>query len=109
MDNNLQMFEFESRKVRIVWEDKEPVFAAKDIVEGVGAVWNGEQAISHIPDEWKILRLNLTISGEKETWFLKEQGVYFYLARCDKPAARSFRKKIAGEVLPFIRGKKAQI
>jgi anti-repressor protein len=34
---------------------------------------------------------------------LFEQGVYFYLARCDKPAALPFQKKIAGEILPSIR------
>jgi anti-repressor protein len=34
---------------------------------------------------------------------LFEQGVYFYLARCDKPAALPFQRKIAGEILPSIR------
>ncbi|MDR3331099.1 MAG: hypothetical protein LBT08_00580 [Synergistaceae bacterium] len=34
---------------------------------------------------------------------LFEQGVYFYLARCDKPTALPFQKKIAGEILPSIR------
>jgi hypothetical protein len=44
-------------------------------------------AIAHVPDEWKLLRQNLTSFGEKNTWYLKEQGVYFYLARSNKPAA----------------------
>jgi anti-repressor protein len=34
---------------------------------------------------------------------LFEQGVYFYLSRCDKPSALSFQKKVAGEILPSIR------
>jgi anti-repressor protein len=34
---------------------------------------------------------------------LFEQGVYFYLSRCDKPSASSFQKKAAGEILPSIR------
>jgi phage antirepressor YoqD-like protein len=45
----------------------------------------------------------MTIKGEKETWALREQGAYFYLARSDKPAALPFQKKIAGEILPSIR------
>jgi prophage antirepressor-like protein len=100
---NVQVFDFESREVRIFTNDDEFEFVAKDIVEGVGAIWNGKRAIAHVPNEWKVVRFNLTTSGERETWFLKEQGVYFYLARSNKPAALPFQKKIAGEIMPSIR------
>jgi anti-repressor protein len=36
-------------------------------------------------------------------WVLTEQGLYFFLARSDKPLALPFQKWIAGEVIPSIR------
>jgi phage antirepressor YoqD-like protein len=39
----------------------------------------------------------------QEMQTLSEQGVYFYLARSDMPAALPFQRKIAGEILPSIR------
>jgi anti-repressor protein len=104
MENNaLQIFDFEGKQVRFVIDKGTPLFTAKDVVEGVGSVWNGEAAISHVPEEWKVLRLNLTTFGEKETWYLLEQGIYFYLSRSNKAAALPFQKKVAGEILPSIR------
>ncbi len=32
-----------------------------------------------------------------------EQGLYFFLARSDKPGALPFQKKVAGEIIPSIR------
>jgi len=34
---------------------------------------------------------------------LAEQGLYFFIARSDKPLARPFQKWVAGDVLPAIR------
>lgn len=101
--NSLQIFDFEQKQVRIVNINGEPCFVAKDVVEGIGAIWNGESAIQHVPEEWKLLRSNLTSFGEKEMWCLTEQGLYFYLARSNKPAALPFQKKVAGEIMPSIR------
>jgi len=80
-----------------------PAFVAKDVVEGVGNIWNGASRIAHVPEEWRGATSVTTPSGVQEMLVLFEQGVYFYLARCDKPAALPFQKKIAGEILPSIR------
>jgi prophage antirepressor-like protein len=101
--NDLTVFSYRDRPVRTIMVDGEPWWVAKDVVEAVGAVWKGGQAIIHIPDEWKVPRLNVTTFGEKETWFISEQGLYFYLMRSDKDAALPFQKWLAGEVLPSIR------
>ena len=103
MDDKLQVFEFENRKVRIVLVDGEPMFICKDIVEGIGAIWNGEQNIRHVPEEWKGVISVMTPGGEQKMTAFSEQGLYFYLARSDKPSALSFQKRIAGEILPSIR------
>ena len=97
MDNKLQVFEFENRKVRIVLVDGEPMFICKDIVEGIGAIWNGEQNIRHVPEEWKGVISVMTPGGEQKMTAFSEQGLYFYLARSDKPSALLFQKQIADQ------------
>jgi anti-repressor protein len=103
MEKGLQIFEFENKKVRIVDVNGVPAFVAKDVVEGVGAVWEGSKSTKHIPEEWKGVYPVYTPGGTQEMQVLFEQGVYFYLARSDKPAAIPFQKVIAGEILPSIR------
>jgi anti-repressor protein len=99
----LKVFDFDGRQVRIILMEGEPCFVAKDVVEGIGAVWNGEQNIRHVPSEWKRVISVMTPGGEQKMTAFSEQGLYFYLARSDKPAALPFQKHIAGEILPSIR------
>jgi anti-repressor protein len=103
MNNSLQVFEFEDRKVRVIEKSGEVRFVAKDIVEGVGAVWKASDSTRHIPEDWKGVHSVWTPGGMQEMQTLSEQGVYFYLARSDMPAALPFQRKIAGEILPSIR------
>ncbi|MFB8829081.1 Bro-N domain-containing protein [Azotobacter sp. CWF10] len=42
-------------------------------------------------------------SGVQDMAVLSEQGMYFFLARSDKPTALPMQKWVAGEVLPSIR------
>jgi prophage antirepressor-like protein len=103
VNNDLQVFEFGDREIRVAYVNGEPAFVAKDVVEGVGNIWSGVTRIEHIPEEWRGVTSVVTPSGIQKMQVLFEQGVYFYLARCDKPAALPFQKYIAGEVLPSIR------
>lgn len=101
---NIVPFAFDDVLVRVhADENGEPLFVAKDVAGALEYNWNGSACIAHLPDEWKMVRSVLTISGEKDTWFLSEQGLYFFLARSDKPKALPFQKWLAGEVLPAIR------
>ncbi|WP_394027498.1 BRO-N domain-containing protein [Desulfovibrio falkowii] len=97
-------FAFDSALVRVVLDDAgESWFCAKDVALALGYQWNGLKNIQHVPDEWKMVESVSTISGPKDTWFLSEQGLYFFLGRSDKPRALPFQKWLAGEVLPGIR------
>lgn len=97
-------FAFDSALVRVVLDDTgEPWFCAKDVALALGYQWNGASCITHVPDEWKMVRSVLTTFGTKETWFLSEQGLYFFLGRSDKPGALPFQKWLAGDVLPTLR------
>ncbi|MDR1510798.1 MAG: hypothetical protein LBS53_14325, partial [Synergistaceae bacterium] len=81
MNDNLRVFDFENRQGRIVIVDGEPWFIAKDVAAGIGASWNGETSIKHVPEEWRGVLSVYTPSSNQEMWALTEQGLYFYLAR----------------------------
>lgn len=110
MSTQLQQFSFEKdgllTDVRVqVGEDGEPWFVAKDIADALG--YNTKTGVSaitrHIPTEWKGMIPNHTLGGSQEVLCLSEQGMYFFVARSDKPKALPFQKWIAGTVLPSIR------
>jgi prophage antirepressor-like protein len=102
--NDLQPFSFENHPVRIVLDDKmEPWWVAKDVAEALGYTWSGTSRVAHVPEQWRGVTSVVTPSGAQEMVTLSEQGLYFFLARSDKPAAIPFQMWIAGEVLPSIR------
>ena len=102
--NELQVFQFEGNQVRTQIIDGEPWFVAKDILERLEIdTSNVSNKISHVPEEWKGRYPIATPSGKQEMAILSEQGVYFFLARSDKPKALPMQKWIAGELLPTIR------
>lgn len=45
----------------------------------------------------------VTPSGNQDMAYLTEQGLYFFLARSDKPQAIPMQRWVAGDVLPTIR------
>jgi anti-repressor protein len=100
--NAIVPFNFEGARIRIVYINGEPWFVARDVVEAVDAVWH-HTAIKHVPDQWKGSDRITTPGGSQEMAVLAEQGVYFYLARSDKPKALPIQMWLAGEVLPSIR------
>ena len=105
MSNAIQPFAFEDHLVRTIMDDGgEPWFVAKDVALALGYQWNGAACIAHVPEEWRGVRTVLTLRrGEQEMLTLSEQGLYFFVARSDKPAALPFQRWLAGEVLPSLR------
>jgi prophage antirepressor-like protein len=104
VSNELQVFSFGDSKTRIVTgNDGEPRWVAKDVAETLEIVWQGTKSIIHVPEEWRGVSSVPTPPGIQEMATLTEQGLYFFLARSDKPKALPFQKWIAGEVLPSIR------
>lgn len=89
--------------VRIVMQDGEPWFVAKDVAEALDYQWNGASRIAHVPDIWKGATSVVTPSGMQEMLVLSEQGLYFFLGRSDKPKALPYQMWIAGDVVPQLR------
>lgn len=104
--NNLTVFNYEEKAVRTVIIDGEPWWVAKDICEILSIdTSNVSSKMAHVPDEWKGRHRIATPGGFQEMLCVREQGLYFFLARSDKPNALPFQKWISGDVLPSIRRK----
>jgi len=99
----VKAFAFEGAAVRVELIDGEPWFVAKDVAEALGYVWNGSARIEHVSEKWRGVTSAVTPFGTQEMAVLSEQGLYWFLARSDKPAALPFQEWIAGEVVPSIR------
>jgi anti-repressor protein len=101
---SLQSMSFNDYPVRIHIIDGEPWWVAKDVAEALGYVWNGSSRIEHVPEKWRRVTSVVTLRGDAQDMaILSEQGLYWFLARSDKPRAFPFQEWIAGEVLPSIR------
>lgn len=105
MTEQLMPFAFEEQLVRCrLDEHGEPWFVAKDVALALGYQWNGVSRIAHVPEEWRRVTSVVTLRGDEQNMqLLSEQGLYFFVARSDKPRALPFQKWLAGEVLPSLR------
>ena len=105
MSSSIQPFAFEDHLVRTIMDDGgEPWFVAKDVALALGYQWNGASRIAHVPEEWRRVTSVVTLRGDaQDMQILSEQGLYFFVARSDKPAALPFQRWLAGEVLPSLR------
>lgn len=103
MSSNMVPFAFDDALVRMLPDESGGFWiVAKDVCRALDMTWSGSR-ISHVPEEWKGVTSVVTPGGLQEMSYLTEQGLYFFLARSDKPKALPFQKWLAGEVLPSIR------
>lgn len=97
--NELQIFKFNSIKVRTKKTDETVWFCLKDVCN-VLAIKNATDVVKRL-DEDERTRFNLGRQGEAN--FINESGLYNVVLRSDKPQAKQFRKWVTSEVLPAIR------
>ena len=83
------------------------LFVGKDVAKALGypesSLTNIPRLFRSVPDEWKGRKPIPTLGGEQEMLVVSEAGLYFFLARSDKPKALPFQKWLAGDVVPSIR------
>lgn len=83
------------------------LFVGKDVAKALGypesSLTNIPRLFQSVPDEWKGRKPIPTLGGEQEMLVVSEAGLYFFLARSDKPKALPFQKWLAGDVVPSIR------
>lgn len=76
---------------------EEPLFLAKDVVQGVLEIKNVSQFLSQNIDEDEKVRVyfkNIGSRSGSEQWFLTEDGLYEALMQSRKPIAKEFKKQI---------------
>lgn len=87
-DAALPLFEFEGQPLRVHLDDAgEPWFVAKDAAIALGYQWKGISTIGHVPDAWRGVYSVQTPSAPQNMLTLSEPGLYFFVARSDKPRA----------------------
>ena len=100
--NNLQVFNFNQKDVRIIELDGEPWWVAKDVCD-VLDILDTSQAIERLEEDEKLIR-KLYVSGQdREIWIVNESGLYSLIIRSNKPEAKQFKRWITHDVLPTIR------
>jgi len=101
--NKLSVFDFKGQDVRIITQDGEPWFVAKDLCE-VLEISNPSQALTRLDEEEKnTIILNEGNRGNPSTAVVSESGMYALVLSSRKPEAKPFRKWVTSEVLPSIR------
>jgi anti-repressor protein len=100
--NELQIFDFSGKGVRITIIDGELWWIARDVCQILG-IENAPQAVQVLDSDEKLI-YTLHISGQnREVNLINESGLYTLILRSNKPEAKLFRKWVTSEVLPQIR------
>ena len=103
MANDLQVFNFEQQSVRVILQDGEPWWVAKDVADVLGIV-NSRDAVSALDDDEKnTVGISDGKRGNPNMTIISESGLYTLIMRSNKPEAKRFRKWVTSEVLPSIR------
>ena len=101
--DNLQVFNNAIfGNVRIILQDNEPWFVAKDVCECL-AISKHRDAISRLDtDERGSLKVD-TLGGKQEMATVNEYGLYSLVMSSRKPEAKEFKRWITHDVLPALR------
>lgn len=102
--NELQVFNNAMfGNVRIILQDNEPWFVAKDVCDCL-EINNSRQALSRLDsDEKNSVILNDGTQGNPEKSVVNEYGLYSLVLSSRKPEAKEFKRWITHEVLPSLR------
>lgn len=89
--------------VRIILQDNEPWFVAKDVCDCL-EINNSRQALSRLDDDEKnSVILNDGTAGNPEKSIVNEYGLYSLVLSSRKPEAKEFKRWITHDVLPNLR------
>jgi prophage antirepressor-like protein len=102
-EQNLQVFDFKSRKVRIVMIDGAPWWVVSDVCNVLN-IKNARDAVARLPkDDVDQTEIIDSIGRRQIMNIANESGVFALIFRSDKPEAQAFRHFVTHEILPSIR------
>jgi len=100
--NDLQVFQFEGEKVRVIELEGEPWFVGKDVCEVLGFGDATTAIRSHCRGVQKLHPLQ-TAGGKQEVRIISEHDLYRLIMGSTLPSAEKFEAWVMEEVLPSIR------
>ena len=99
MSNLPQVFEYQSRPVRVVMIDNEPWFVAADVCK-VLELSDPTMALTRLDPDEKA-KFNLGYGSPANV--VNEPGLYSLIMTSRKPSAKQFKRWVTHEVLPALR------
>lgn len=110
MQNDVQVFNFETSSVRTLNLEDVIWFVGKDVAETLGYANASKAVRDHVDDDDKIVGVqNVTPSisdslGRSQTpTLINESGLYSLILSSKQPNAKKFKRWVTSEVLPTIR------
>ena len=108
MSNELQVFNYcfqsegNNNLVRIIEQDGEPWFVAKDVCK-ILELSDVSMSVRTLDDDEKGTSKVCTPGGKQMMTTISESGLYALIMRSIKPQAKTFRKWVTSVVIPSIR------
>lgn len=102
-NNNIKVFNFESKEVRTMTVDNEPWFVGKDVATILGYRDTWDALKKHVDNEDKLNRRFAGSGQEREMCVINESGLYSLILSSKLPAAKAFKRWVTSEVLPSLR------
>ncbi|MBJ7540039.1 phage antirepressor KilAC domain-containing protein [Marinomonas transparens] len=99
---NIIPFHFHSDEVRVIDQNGEPWFVARDIAFLLGYS-NPQKAVRDHCKSATPVGVNESFTLDQQTAIIPERDVYRLIMRSKKPEAEAFEEWVVGEVLPSIR------
>lgn len=96
------MFKFNGSQVRVVTQNCEPWFVAKDVADILGYV-KTEAMTRRLDDDEKDTTICSTLGGEQSLIIINEFGLYNAILGSTKKESKEFKRWVTHEVLPAIR------
>ncbi|MGR6899585.1 phage antirepressor [Rummeliibacillus sp. BSL5] len=101
--NQLQMFNFENQKIRIIDKEGEPWFVGKDVANVLGYSDTYGALKKHVDLEDKQNCQNSSFESNRGLTIINESGMYSLVLSSKLESARRFKRWVTSEVIPSIR------
>ena len=89
-------------KIRVINQNNEPWFVAKDITAVLGYKNPSKAIKDHVDTEDKLNNETLLSLGQRGGWIINESGLYSLILSSKIPTAKAFKRWVTHEVLPAI-------
>ena len=103
MKKEMQLFNFEGKKVRTLIIKDQPYFVGKDLANVLGYSNTRDAVNRHVELEDKGVAKLDTLGGKQEQTIVNESGMYSLILSSKMPDAKKFKHWVTSELLPAIR------